>query len=73
MTQPIPASKQLASHCRSGRGACGFVLVGNPDITTIWITSGLTVTHPERGKWRIVGRGRSAINEIFFGQLLFPA
>jgi hypothetical protein len=29
VTQPIPASKLLASQCRSDRGACGFVLVAN--------------------------------------------
>ena len=33
MTQPIPATKLLASHYRSGRGACGFVLVVQPDLT----------------------------------------
>jgi hypothetical protein len=33
VTQPIPATKLLASHYRSGRGACGFVLVANPYIT----------------------------------------
>ena len=36
MTQPIPASKQLASHCRSGRGACGFVLVADSEVTWSW-------------------------------------
>jgi hypothetical protein len=34
-SHPIPASKLLASHCRSDRGACGFVLVANPDITPV--------------------------------------
>jgi hypothetical protein len=27
-SHPIPASNLLASQCRSGRGACGFVLAG---------------------------------------------
>jgi hypothetical protein len=31
-SHPIPASKLLASHCRSDRGACGFVLVGHPEV-----------------------------------------
>jgi hypothetical protein len=31
-SHPIPASKLLASHCRSDRGACGFVLVTNPSV-----------------------------------------
>jgi hypothetical protein len=31
-SHPIPASKLLASHCRSDRGACGFVLVGDPEV-----------------------------------------
>ena len=35
MTQPIPATKLLASHYRSGRGACGFVLVIDPELTLI--------------------------------------
>jgi hypothetical protein len=33
VTQPIPASKLLASHRRSGRGACGFVLVAKQEVT----------------------------------------
>jgi hypothetical protein len=33
VTQPIPASELIASHSRSGRGACGFVLVANPSLT----------------------------------------
>jgi hypothetical protein len=33
VTQPIPASKLLASHRRSDRGACGFVLVDHPEVT----------------------------------------
>jgi hypothetical protein len=36
VTQPIPATKLLASHYRSGRGACGFVLVVNPEVSLIW-------------------------------------
>jgi hypothetical protein len=28
----LPASKLLASHCCSGRGACGFVLVANSSV-----------------------------------------
>jgi hypothetical protein len=47
-SHPIPAAKVLASHRRSDRGACGFVLVVNPDRTAFWgVTSGLAVTHPE--------------------------
>jgi hypothetical protein len=34
VTQPIPATKLLASHYRSGRGACGFVLVGKPGVVS---------------------------------------
>src|SRR3984885_1075698 len=34
-SHPIPASKLLASHCRSDRGACGFVLVAQPEVTRI--------------------------------------
>jgi len=30
----IPASKLLGSHYRGDRGACGFVLTGQPAITT---------------------------------------
>jgi hypothetical protein len=33
VTQPIPASKLLASHRRSDRGACGFVLVADTSPT----------------------------------------
>jgi hypothetical protein len=33
VTQPIPASELLVSHYRSGRGACGFVLVATPSVT----------------------------------------
>jgi hypothetical protein len=36
VTQPIPDSKLLASHRRSDRGACGFVLVDHPGITPIF-------------------------------------
>ena len=36
MTQPIPATKLIASYCRSVRGACGFVLVDNPEIDMVY-------------------------------------
>ena len=35
-SHPVPASKLLGGHCCSDRGGCGFVLVGDPDITPIF-------------------------------------
>jgi hypothetical protein len=51
VTQPIPATKLLASHYRSGRGACGFVLVADPAVGVIWLTftAELAVIHADLG------------------------
>ena len=51
-------SPERAQETRAFLLTLTYMDVGNTDITTIWITSGLAATHPGRGKWRIVGRGR---------------
>ena len=45
---PIPAPKLLNSHNRSDRGACGFVLTGQPDRIQNGISFGLSAFQSER-------------------------